>query len=587
MQCTQCGTENSSASSFCAKCGTQLATTRIQSPIWNPSRVAGLSFVFTPAFGSYLQSSNWKSLGQPERAASSKIWFFISLIVLAAMAGVTALFAGKTADGNDAVRGVVNLGGFIYFAVWYYASGRRQINYVKNTFGKQYAKKSMAKPVLAALVCIVAYAAVVFGLLVAAHGTNSEEAQSSEPVSSASPLSALTGLFSTGPKLDCAADSVKQNIAETYTDQLVKTGIPDLVSAVADNRVKVRVDTIRETARNTDSKNADCAANLVIDFPNDDLVRATQQNELFTLVMQSHGYAPLSSPTFAAAVTYQVAVPADATEKKQGLIVAMTTNKDHAVDQQLQTYAAAYEVLSLASPDITATSTNATPWSKEFKDSTIQSCGTSLGVEKCTCRVDALEKVVSEKEMGRIAFAMQDSPAIATRYVNFKKLVGALGQQCPMTRNLASILGDDSATPANAETDTRDLNAAPLNQTTEQSAAQATETVAAQAQSTQQDQVATAAKSETTQSSQPSIAASFDCSKASSKIEKLICSSPQTADADRRLASVYRTAASKSADQSALKQQQRDWLTKERNACGDTTCLVTVTEARIQVLSAM
>jgi uncharacterized protein len=584
MQCTQCGTENSAASSFCTKCGTQLATTQIQRPIWNPSRAAGLSFLFTPAFGSYLQSSNWKSLGDNERAASSRAWFFISLIVLAAMAVVTALFAGKTASGNDAVRGVVNLGGFIYFAVWYYASGRQQVNYVKNTFGKQYAKKSMAKPVLVGVVCIVAYAAAVFGLLVAAHGTDSEEAQSTETVSSASPLSALTGLFSAGPKLDCAADSVKQIIADTYTDQLVKTGIPDLVSALADNRVKVRVDTIRETARNTDSKNADCAANLVIDFPNDDLVRATQQNELFTLVMQSHGFAPLSSPTFAAAVTYQVAVPADAAEKKQGLIVAMTTKKDRAVDQQLQTYAAAYEVLSLASPDITATSTNATPWSKEFKDSTIQSCSTSLGLEKCTCRVNALEKFVSEKEMGRIGFAMQDSPVIATKYVNFKKLVGALGQQCPTTQNLASILGDDGTTPINTESATQDVTAAPSTETTEQPAAQTTEAVTAQPQVAQQDQAITAAKPE---ASQPSIVASFDCSKASSKIEKLICSSPQTAEADRKLASVYRAAALKSVDQSALKQQQRDWLTKERNACNDATCLVTVTEARIRALSAM
>jgi uncharacterized protein YecT (DUF1311 family) len=82
------------------------------------------------------------------------------------------------------------------------------------------------------------------------------------------------------------------------------------------------------------------------------------------------------------------------------------------------------------------------------------------------------------------------------------------------------------------------------------------------------------------------VVASFDCSKASTKIEKLICSSPQTADADHRLTAAYHASASKSADQAALKQQQREWL-KERNACDDAACLLSVTEARIKVLSAM
>lgn len=82
------------------------------------------------------------------------------------------------------------------------------------------------------------------------------------------------------------------------------------------------------------------------------------------------------------------------------------------------------------------------------------------------------------------------------------------------------------------------------------------------------------------------IVASFDCSKASTKVEKLICSSPQTADADHRLTAAYHASASKSADQATLKQQQREWL-KERNACDDAACLLSVTEARIKVLSAM
>lgn len=84
-----------------------------------------------------------------------------------------------------------------------------------------------------------------------------------------------------------------------------------------------------------------------------------------------------------------------------------------------------------------------------------------------------------------------------------------------------------------------------------------------------------------------SIHASFDCAKASSPIEHLICSTPQTADADLRLASAYSGARAKASDPAALKADQRKWMKNERDACSDAECLVKVTEARIQKLNAM
>ncbi|KGS70679.1 hypothetical protein X979_5494 [Burkholderia pseudomallei MSHR7527] len=81
--------------------------------------------------------------------------------------------------------------------------------------------------------------------------------------------------------------------------------------------------------------------------------------------------------------------------------------------------------------------------------------------------------------------------------------------------------------------------------------------------------------------------ASFDCAKASSRIEKLICSTPQAADADVRLASAYSAARAKASDPTALKADQRKWMKDERDACSDAECLVKVTEARIHALAAM
>ncbi|WP_446327078.1 lysozyme inhibitor LprI family protein [Burkholderia pseudomallei] len=83
------------------------------------------------------------------------------------------------------------------------------------------------------------------------------------------------------------------------------------------------------------------------------------------------------------------------------------------------------------------------------------------------------------------------------------------------------------------------------------------------------------------------IHASFDCAKASSPIEHLICSSPESANADLRLADEYSKARAKSSDPAALKADQRMWIKSERDACSDAACLLKVTEARIQKLAAM
>lgn len=67
-------------------------------------------------------------------------------------------------------------------------------------------------------------------------------------------------------------------------------------------------------------------------------------------------------------------------------------------------------------------------------------------------------------------------------------------------------------------------------------------------------------------------AASFDCDKASTKVEKMICSSAELAKLDDELNRVYEEALKKTTDPAGFKEQQRKWL-KERNQCIDTSCL--------------
>ncbi|HBD33653.1 MAG TPA: DUF1311 domain-containing protein, partial [Cupriavidus sp.] len=79
--------------------------------------------------------------------------------------------------------------------------------------------------------------------------------------------------------------------------------------------------------------------------------------------------------------------------------------------------------------------------------------------------------------------------------------------------------------------------------------------------------------------------ASFDCAKASTKIEKLICSTPETAAADKRLGAAFAAARQKAADPQQLKAQQMDWIKQQRNVCSDAACVLKVTDDRVQQLS--
>ena len=72
----------------------------------------------------------------------------------------------------------------------------------------------------------------------------------------------------------------------------------------------------------------------------------------------------------------------------------------------------------------------------------------------------------------------------------------------------------------------------------------------------------------------PTLQASFDCSKARSDAEHLICSDAELAADDVELASIYAKAKAAAADQVAFKERTRaEWNYREQN-CHDRDCLV-------------
>ncbi|MBO9689154.1 MAG: DUF1311 domain-containing protein [Mitsuaria chitosanitabida] len=86
------------------------------------------------------------------------------------------------------------------------------------------------------------------------------------------------------------------------------------------------------------------------------------------------------------------------------------------------------------------------------------------------------------------------------------------------------------------------------------------------------------------------LAASFDCARAGSSVERMICTDPTLSDLDDLLSAVYRSHERDSDEdgspvvERAILEAQKRWLAA-RNACGDSDCLEKRYEERIGALA--
>lgn len=67
--------------------------------------------------------------------------------------------------------------------------------------------------------------------------------------------------------------------------------------------------------------------------------------------------------------------------------------------------------------------------------------------------------------------------------------------------------------------------------------------------------------------------ASFDCAKAGTKVEKMICGNSDVSRLDENVDLAYLRALERADDRQKVVQGQRDWLKNVRNACADADCL--------------
>lgn len=80
-------------------------------------------------------------------------------------------------------------------------------------------------------------------------------------------------------------------------------------------------------------------------------------------------------------------------------------------------------------------------------------------------------------------------------------------------------------------------------------------------------------------------AASFDCTKAATDVERIICKNESLSELDSLLAKAYGVTLAKQRDPDAFKSQQRAWLRDTRDQCGDTSCLLKAYTSRLATIS--
>lgn len=80
-------------------------------------------------------------------------------------------------------------------------------------------------------------------------------------------------------------------------------------------------------------------------------------------------------------------------------------------------------------------------------------------------------------------------------------------------------------------------------------------------------------------------AASFDCAKAFTNVEKLICKTPILSRSDEELSAIYKQAVAVAFIADDVKKEQRKWIAR-RNNCTSVQCLAEEYETRCLVLAA-
>lgn len=138
-------------------------------PIWNPGAAASWSLLFSPVFGSLVQMKNWQALGKPEEAERSRRWAIACGVIL-----LLLILLSVALPESKQVGALTNFGGFILLLSWYFADGRKQMDFVNYSYGKTYDRRGWGLPVLCGIGGYLAVMAIAVVVAIAVAMMNGE-----------------------------------------------------------------------------------------------------------------------------------------------------------------------------------------------------------------------------------------------------------------------------------------------------------------------------------------------------------------------------------------------------------------------------
>lgn len=129
-----------------------------QTRIWRPNAIAGWSLLLTPIFGAWLTYLNWLTLGETERAATSRYWLSGSILWIIS----SALLVNMEIDPTYLVVTIV--AHLIFLLAWYLTENRIQHSYIRSRSGNGYAQRRWLKPLTIALCVFVVFQLAFWGI---------------------------------------------------------------------------------------------------------------------------------------------------------------------------------------------------------------------------------------------------------------------------------------------------------------------------------------------------------------------------------------------------------------------------------------
>jgi len=132
--------------------------------LWNPGAAASWSLLLTPIFGSLLHMANWRALGEPEKAETSRRWALANVAYIALV-----VLTGLVLPDSRGIDALTRIGGLALLIGWYYAIGKSQQAFVLARFGRDYPRRGWLRPIGLAVLAMLGFM-VAAGIVGAALG---------------------------------------------------------------------------------------------------------------------------------------------------------------------------------------------------------------------------------------------------------------------------------------------------------------------------------------------------------------------------------------------------------------------------------